>query len=91
MNYGFSFCNFFFLLHANIKTAFTDYDNHPETDFYELKKKIRYPILSFNGNQALHQNTIKQVCLCPSVTVAKYYPGTPGKTGYKRSSYTWYP
>lgn len=28
----------FFLLHANIKTAFTDYDNHPETDFYELKK-----------------------------------------------------
>lgn len=42
MNYGFSFCNFF-LLHANIKTAFTDYDNHPETDFYELKKKNQVP------------------------------------------------
>lgn len=64
------FCIFFFLLHADIKTAFTDYDNHSERDFYELQE-FRCPILSFNGNQALRQNTSKQVCLCSSVIAAK--------------------
>lgn len=75
-----------FLLHANIKTAFTDYNNCSETDFYGLKE-LRCPLLSFMEIRSCVKAPGKQVCLGSSVIVAKHYPGTSGKTGYKWSSW----
>lgn len=59
---------YFFLLHANIKAAFTDYDNHSETDFYELKKKKSGTPFSVLMGTRPCVKTLSSRCACAQVS-----------------------